>query len=149
MKIGFDISHTGSSKAGCGYFADSLIRHLATINPTDSYILYPTCGDLYWDPDWRRGTFRPAAPMARSALSPATFEESRVFWRNPARDFESRLGDPDVIHSNNFFCPRGLSRARLIYTLYDLSFLRIRTGIPRKIEVVVLPESLRRACALT
>jgi len=25
MKIGFDISQTGQNKAGCGYFADSLI----------------------------------------------------------------------------------------------------------------------------
>jgi len=123
MKIGYDISQTGASKAGCGYFADSLIRHLATIDPPNSYILYPTFGDLYWDPCWRESTVKPAGSLARSAFSPGTFEESRQFWRHPPRDFERILGDPDVIHSNNFFCPRGLSRARLIYTLYDLGFL--------------------------
>src|SRR5439155_15233530 len=37
--------------------------------------------------------------------------------------FEDRLGRPDIVHSNNFFCPRHLRRARLVYTLYDLSFL--------------------------
>ena len=29
MRIGFDISQTGSGKAGCGYFADGLIRQLS------------------------------------------------------------------------------------------------------------------------
>jgi glycosyltransferase involved in cell wall biosynthesis len=33
------------------------------------------------------------------------------------------LGNPDILHANNFFCPRGLRQARLVYTLYDLSFL--------------------------
>ena len=50
-------------------------------------------------------------------------EDARRFWGRPPHDFESRLGQPDVIHSNNFFCPRPLERARLVYTLYDLSFL--------------------------
>jgi|SRR5208282_5393036 len=123
MKIGYDISQTGGSKAGCGILADSLIRHLATINPTDKYILYATFGDQYWDHDWRRSTLKPFGSMVLSALTPKTLEESRRFWRNPPADFESRLGDPDVIHSNNFFCPRGLRLARLVYTLYDMSFL--------------------------
>ncbi len=61
--------------------------------------------------------------MVLSTLAPETFEESSRFWRNPPVDFERRLGDPVVIHSNNFFCPRGLRHARLVYTLYDLSFL--------------------------
>jgi glycosyltransferase involved in cell wall biosynthesis len=29
------------------------------------------------------------------------------------------------VHSNNFFCPRGLGHARLVYTLYDLMFLEV------------------------
>ena len=58
MKIGFDISQTGTQKAGCGYFADSLIRHLAEIDLENNYILYPTFGDSFWDPDWPSGTCR-------------------------------------------------------------------------------------------
>ena len=37
-----------------------------------------------------------------------------------AADF---AGVERIVHSNNFFCPRGLRRARLVYTLHDLSFL--------------------------
>ena len=33
MRIGFDISQTGDGKAGCGFFADGLIRQLLTIQP--------------------------------------------------------------------------------------------------------------------
>ena len=45
------------------------------------------------------------------------------FWENIGVDSEERLGNPDVIHSNNFYCPSGLKRARVVYTLYDLNFL--------------------------
>jgi glycosyltransferase involved in cell wall biosynthesis len=50
-------------------------------------------------------------------------EEAALFWNCPPLDLEKRLGSPDIIHSNNFFCPRGLRHARLVYSLYDLSFL--------------------------
>ncbi len=30
------------------------------------------------------------------------------------------LGDPDVVHANNFFCPTNLP-VRIVYTLYDMS----------------------------
>jgi glycosyltransferase involved in cell wall biosynthesis len=54
---------------------------------------------------------------------PRDFEVSRQFWRNPDENFEQKLGSPDVFHANNFYCPQGLTNARLVYTLYDLSFL--------------------------
>jgi len=123
MKIGFDVSQTGRSKAGCGFYADGLIRQLAAAGGSEEYILYPAFGDLFWDPGCATDTFRTAQPRFRSLPAPANFEDSQRFWRHPAEDFEARLGSPDIVHSNNFFCPRGLTRARLIYTLYDLSFL--------------------------
>jgi glycosyltransferase involved in cell wall biosynthesis len=46
--------------------------------------------------------------------------ESLEFWRRPPADLEARLGAPDVVHANNYFCPRGLAHARTVYTLYDL-----------------------------
>jgi len=45
------------------------------------------------------------------------------FWGNLPSDAEESLGEPDIIHANNFSCPAGLQQARLIYTLYDLNFL--------------------------
>ncbi len=49
--------------------------------------------------------------------------EMREFWRNHPSDLETRLGEPDIVHANNFFCPRGLRQAHLVYTLYDMMFL--------------------------
>jgi len=119
MKVGFDISQTGSHKAGCGLLADSLIRALLDTPGAPEFVLYPTFGDQFWDPDWRQGTFHGPADRAPRLLSPADFESSRAFWANPD---ESVLGNPDIIHANNFFTPR-LERARLVWTLHDLLFL--------------------------
>jgi glycosyltransferase involved in cell wall biosynthesis len=123
MRIGFDTSQTGGAKAGCGFFADGLIRQLAEDDDVNQYILYPAVGDLFWDPDHARGTFATTRPGVERWKAPPDFETSRRFWRNPTEDFERKLGSPDIFHSNNFFCPLGLKRARLVYTLYDLSFV--------------------------
>ena len=56
MKIGFDVSQTGQFKAGCGYFADSLARHLVAADHVNTYVLYPTFGSGYWDPNWPTST---------------------------------------------------------------------------------------------
>ncbi len=60
-----------------------------------------------------------------STVTSATkdFETSRRFWLNADENFERGLGNPDVLHANSFYCPRGLRNARLVYTLYDLSFI--------------------------
>jgi glycosyltransferase involved in cell wall biosynthesis len=123
VKIGFDISQTGTQKAGCGYFADGLIRHLAEIDTENQYLLYPTFGDSYWDPDWPSGICRIGQPNFHPGLGHRTHEAAKLFWNHPPVDFESKLGNPDIIHANNFYCPRSLRNARLVYTLYDLSFL--------------------------
>lgn len=121
IKVGFDVSQTGRHKAGCGYVADSLIRTLPALPDAPAFLLYPTFGDQFWDPGWLENTFRD--PSCPRLLDPRNFEDSRSFWLTPPADFEDRLGNPDVIHANNFFCPRGLRRARLVWTLYDLIFL--------------------------
>ena len=46
-----------------------------------------------------------------------------AFWGNLPDDGEKDLGNPDIIHSNNYSCPSGLKQTRLVYTLYDLSFI--------------------------
>ncbi len=123
MRIGFDISQTGRLKAGCGYFAYSLIQALAEVDSENEYILYPTFGDAFWDPDWPTTTCQIDKPNFRRGLGHRTFESVRLFWGNPPADFETQLGDPDIIHSNNFFCPTQLKKARLVYTLHDLAFI--------------------------
>jgi glycosyltransferase involved in cell wall biosynthesis len=122
MKIGFDVSQTGNAKSGCGYFADGLIRELAATDCTNEYILYPAVGDVFWDRECT-ATFACDHPNFRRLPVPRDFETSRRFWCEPAKDFEQKLGSPDLVHANNFYCPLGLRNARLVYTLYDLSFL--------------------------
>ncbi|NIN67300.1 MAG: glycosyltransferase [Anaerolineae bacterium] len=123
MKIGFDVSQTGKNKAGCGYFADSLIEHLAEIDANNEYLLYPTFGSCYWDPDWPRSTRQVNRPNFSRGLGHVTFEAARLFWSSPPPGAETELGNPDIIHCNNFFCPSGIRKARLVYTLHDLVFL--------------------------
>jgi glycosyltransferase involved in cell wall biosynthesis len=123
MRIGFDVSQTGRLKAGCGHFADSLIRYLVPIDSEHEYILYPTFGDNYWDPEWSTLTTQIDRPNSRRGLGHKTLAAAQLFWGNPPRDFEAQLGDPHIIHANNFFCPTGLRKARLVYTLHDLGFI--------------------------
>ena len=125
MRIGFDVSQTGAgaAKAGCGYYAEGLIRALEALGSGHEYFLYPAFGDLFWDPLCATAAYRTGNPAFHRLKAPGSFEESQRFWRHPGADFEARIGSPDIVHSNNFFCPRGLRRARLVYTLHDLSFL--------------------------
>lgn len=122
MRIGFDISQTGDGKAGCGFYAEGLIRELVKVDRNNEYLLYPSFGDFYYD-----RTLRPRLPpgvaSVKLGLHHASREQANAFWREPPENFETMLGEPDIVHANNYFAPMRLSRARLVYTLYDLSFL--------------------------
>ena len=123
MRIGFDVSQTGANKAGCGMVAYSLINYLAKLNQENFYILYSNFGSDFWEPDHRQTTFHSQQPNMERRFADFSSGQAKTFWNNPPSDFEDQLGNPDIIHSNNFFCPTRLRHARLIYTLYDLSFL--------------------------
>ncbi|MEA5448422.1 glycosyltransferase family 1 protein [Leptolyngbya sp. CCNP1308] len=122
MKIGFDVSQTGSIRTGCGFYADSLAKSLISQYQNDSFYLYKTFGTTYWDPGYRKNIAAIEFANCKYPLTFKTKEESFAFWGNPQGVDESLIGWPDVIHANNFSCPR-LSRARLVYTVYDLSFI--------------------------
>lgn len=123
MRIGFDVSQTGANKTGCGVVAYSLINHLARIDSDNFYILYSNFGSDFWDPDHKRNTFFSQQPNMERRFSDFSKNQAKIFWSNPPPNFEDQLGNPDIIHSNNFYCPMGLRKARLVYTLYDLSFV--------------------------
>lgn len=123
MRIGYDISQTGKNKAGCGYLAYSLCQNLAEVDQNNEYWLYPTFGDMYFDPDWAASTLQIAQSNFQHRVGQRNLEEAQLFWRNPSRDFELSLGNPDLIHANNFYCPTGLTQAKLVYTLHDVAFL--------------------------
>ena len=123
MKIGFDISQTGNCKAGCGYFAASLIQTLTELDRENEYLLYPYFGSDFTDPKANKSTCHILLPTVQRIVVGDKLVESKLFWENFPDDGEKRLGSPDIVHANNYFCPKELKKAKLVYTLYDLSFL--------------------------
>ncbi|SOE64283.1 Glycosyltransferase involved in cell wall bisynthesis [Burkholderia sp. YR290] len=120
MHIGFDISQTGSGKAGCGYYAHAMVQAMIDIAPEHSYSLLPSFGDFYFDP------LMPVLnPYSGKNVSYGprhlTRDTARTFWTE--KDSEKLLGNPDIIHSNNFWSPTRVTSSRLIYTFYDMGFL--------------------------
>ncbi len=124
MKIGFDISQTGANKAGCGYLAYSLIRALAEIDKENEYLQYPTFGDFYFDPEWKKSIPYVQQENFHKGLAHNNLEDAKKFWNHPPTNFEELLGNPDVMQSNNFYCPTGLKQAKLVYFLHDLLFIQ-------------------------
>jgi len=119
LHLGFDISQTGSGKAGCGYYAHALIKAMLELAPEHRYSLFPSFGDFYFDalmpilnPYPGRDTHYGPRHLSREA--------ARKYWLGD--QVESSLGNPDVVHANNFWCPMQLGASRLIYTFYDMGF---------------------------
>jgi glycosyltransferase involved in cell wall biosynthesis len=92
------------------------------VDTANEYVLYPTFGDVWFDPEWPSTTIQVDRPNFRRGLGHKNLDTLQSFWRDPPADLEKELGSPDVVHANNFFCPTTLKRARLVYTLYDLGF---------------------------
>ncbi|HSM83556.1 MAG TPA: glycosyltransferase family 1 protein [Nodosilinea sp.] len=88
----------------------------------DRFYLYKTFGDTYWDPGYRKNISSLEYDNCEYPLTFKSKEDSFAFWGNPQGIDEGQVGWPDVIHANNFSSPR-LTQARLVYTVYDLSFI--------------------------
>ncbi len=120
MHIGFDVSQTGSNKAGCGFYADAMIGSMLELAPQNRYALYPSFGDHYFDALMPlRNPY--SGKHVRYGPRHLTRETARAFWTGP--DAEVSLGEPDIVHANNFWCPTQLLSSRLIYTFYDMGFV--------------------------
>lgn len=122
VRIGFDISQTGNSKAGCGFFSENLILNLAKYSTENQYILYPTFGDHFWDQNYNN-TCRIYQSNFSYGLKHSSLNQAKFFWEHFSDESEKKLGTIDIVHANNFFCPPNMMQAKLIYTLYDLSFI--------------------------
>ncbi len=120
MHIGFDVSQTGSGKAGCGFFAHALVEAMIESGPSHRYSLFPSFGDFYFDPRMPLTNPYPG-PQVRYGPRHLTRESAAGFWN--AEDAHAALGEPDIVHANNFWCPTQLARARVVYTCYDLGFV--------------------------
>ncbi len=119
MRIGFDVSQTGSGKAGCGFFAHAMIGAMLDLAPDHSYELFPSFGDFYFDP------FMPiVSPYSGRHVHygprHVTRESAGRYWSDGA------LGDAlsrfDIVQANNFWCPVQPIASRVVYTFYDMGF---------------------------
>ncbi|APD48076.1 glycosyltransferase family 4 protein [Synechococcus sp. CS-602] len=121
LKVAFDVSQTGGRKAGCGYYAASLIEGLLTSDVTNEFTLLTSFGDFFHDP-----TLAFALPHLGQGIryGPRLLrrKDAEIFWRDHDRGGHF-LEQFDVVHANNFWCPPWPMPGALIYTLYDMSFL--------------------------
>jgi len=120
MRVAFDISQTGATKAGCGYLAHSLGEELAKQPSLDMNFLR-TFGASFWDPanpdltiSGRDGEDGYRAGFAEPA-------EAAAFWNQSGPALAEALGKPDIIHCNNFHSPPPMPGVKQIYTLYDMT----------------------------
>ncbi len=118
MRIGFDVAQTCVEKAGCGWYADALIREMARIAPHHSYTLYHQF-DRWINEDTSEGTALPAGvaenPFRGMAPGRATEAWDRVRAGQPL------FGRPEIVHANSHQAPK-INGASLVFTVYDVSF---------------------------
>jgi glycosyltransferase involved in cell wall biosynthesis len=100
-----------------------VLEALQRLNTDHEFILYPTFGDAFWDPVGPQATWQGQGPAFTRWTPHESRQAARDFWSARHGDLDDALGNPDVVHSHSYFCPTKLQRARLVYTLYDLSFL--------------------------
>jgi alpha-1,3-rhamnosyl/mannosyltransferase len=125
MKIAFDISQTGNSKAGCGFYAAALIDELLKSASEHDFMLLTSFGDFFHDPAMASSSARRYDGVSYGPCLKSR-SKAEFFWRNPEQ-VACLFADIDVVHANNFWCPPtwangNEARPSLIYTLYDLSF---------------------------
>lgn len=87
--------------------------------PEHQYSLFPSFGDFYFDAKMPL-TNPYTGENIHYGPRHLTREKARSFWTG--LEAESSLGSPEIIHSNNFWCPIQLAESRLIYTFYDMGF---------------------------
>jgi glycosyltransferase involved in cell wall biosynthesis len=119
LRIAFDVAQTCQERAGCGWYADALIRALAAEAPENTYLLYHHF-DAWINPDTSAGTFLDV-PQAEHPMRSLGFEEAAGLWRSINLGEAPFPGGPDIVHANSHQAPR-VSPARLVYTVYDVSF---------------------------
>jgi glycosyltransferase involved in cell wall biosynthesis len=120
MKITYDISQIGGEKSGCGFYADQIIKELVKLDNIYEYRLETSFGDFYFDP--KMYIKKPIVESKKITYGERFLDKNSAknYWNN--KDIEIFLNKPDIVHSNNFWCPTNLIKSKLIYTLYDTSF---------------------------
>lgn len=127
LRIGFDVAQTCVERAGCAWYADSLVRAMARVAPEHVYLLYHHFG-AWINADASGGTRIENAPQVQAPLRDLPPAEAAAIWRvgetgGAAVADAEPLGRPDIVHANCYLAPR-VQAARLVFTIYDVSFWR-------------------------
>jgi glycosyltransferase involved in cell wall biosynthesis len=120
MKIGFDISQTGSKKAGCGFYADSLINNALSTDKKNEYTLLTNFGNFYHD---RLMALRYPYKDKKICYGPRIISKRAAIKYWNSKEGYNLLNKFDIIHANNYWCPPWEIKSKLIYTLYDISVI--------------------------
>jgi glycosyltransferase involved in cell wall biosynthesis len=119
MRIGFDVAQTCLDKAGCGWVADLLAKSLAENAPEDHFDLYHQFG-TFLNADTSRGTVITRQNVSEP-FRDLSMAEAKDFWAAVVAGQRELPGNPDIVHANCFRSPR-VGAAKLVYTVYDMSF---------------------------
>ena len=119
MRIGFDVAQTCVDKAGCGWLADLLIRALVDLAPEAKFYLYHQFG-TWINKDVSSGTHL-IKPNVVEPFQFMSVAHAKKIWDGVEHAGKSLPGDPDLVHANCYQGPC-TGRAKLIYTVYDVSF---------------------------
>jgi glycosyltransferase involved in cell wall biosynthesis len=118
MKIGFDVSQTCQERAGCAWYADSLAQAMIRYAPEHEYILYHQFAN-WINNETSRGTHSPHKNVASPFLKKSHSQSTNAWDKILAG--KTLPGTPDIVHSTSFQAPK-LSKTKLVFTIYDLSF---------------------------
>ena len=109
MKIAFDISQTGTAKAGCGFYAAALIDELLKTANEHDFMLLTSFGDFFHDSAMASSS---ACRYRGVRYGPRLKrrEDAEIFWGD-SKQIATLFSDFDVLHANNFWCPPGWVQA--------------------------------------
>ncbi|OAS20525.1 glycosyltransferase family 4 protein [Paenibacillus oryzisoli] len=119
MKIGFDVSQTAEEMAGCGFFSKQMISHLLEIDRENKYMLYPLFYG-YRHPDYKKA-YQSTQPNVMNHFINNSLNHFNQKWQDSV-DKSEILGNPDIVHSNNFSFPSNVN-AKRVMTIYDMGYL--------------------------
>ncbi len=119
LRIGFDVAQTCQERAGCGWYADSLAHALVAAEPENEYSFYHHFGD-WLNENTSRGT-QIEGSRVHCPFQGVDVPAAAHLWGQVARGEKPLPGEPQIVHANSFQAPL-VGRARLVVTIYDVSF---------------------------
>ncbi|BBI36175.1 glycosyltransferase family 4 protein [Cohnella abietis] len=119
MKIGFDVSQTAEDMAGCGFFSKQVASHMILGDRKNEYFLYPMFYG-YRHPNFKEA-YHSEQPNVQSFFRDLSWHKANRIW-SEVKDKDELLGNPDIVHSNNFSFPDGI-KAKKVVTIYDMGYL--------------------------